>query len=72
MQGGMCGWYIGLLLLIPVLQDLSQAVESFKEKASAYQARLEEAEIARAKSSRAEALGLLSLCYECSPVLTLT
>jgi hypothetical protein len=37
--------------------DLSHAVESFKEKANAYQARLEEAEIARAKSSRAEAHG---------------
>lgn len=37
--------------------DLSQAVESFREKANAYQSRLEEAEIARAKSSRAEAHG---------------
>jgi hypothetical protein len=39
------------------MTDLSHAVESFKEKANAYQARLEEAEIARAKSSRAEVHG---------------
>jgi hypothetical protein len=36
---------------------LAQAVAAYKEKANSYLSRLEEAEIALAKSSRAEAIG---------------
>jgi hypothetical protein len=39
---------------------LAQAVQSYKEKANAYVKRLEEAEIALAKSSRGEAIGMLN------------
>jgi hypothetical protein len=44
-------------------KDLAQALESFKEKANIYQARLEEAEIAKAKATRAESHGKIpSFC----------
>jgi hypothetical protein len=41
--------------------DLAEAVESYKAKANSYLTRLEEADIARAKATRAESLGQNSL-----------
>ena len=42
-----------------MLIELQEAINSYKVKAESYLAKLEEAEIARVKSARAESLGSL-------------
>jgi hypothetical protein len=53
------------------LTELQEAIDGYKAKADSYLAKLEEAEIARVKSARAESLGWFETCVALGRSLTL-